>query len=209
MINFEKIINPLKNITDNKTIDELLEITRDGFGTNMTREDVKNHVLNTEVLYLIKDKELIGFSSYDYPILAGEKSIYLNGIVVKRNSQKKGVFLDLNKQVIEENFDKKYLVMRTQNPVIYGATKKLVDKIYPSEDEIPKHIINIGVEASKRLNMKDFNEQNFVGRNTYGTCLYDKIPKHSFSNDFFDNFLRINYEKGDSIIIVGEINGNK
>lgn len=208
----KKIIKPLNLITDNKTIDNIVEIARDGFGSEMSKEDVRTHVLDVDLLYLIfENKKLIGFSSYDFPKVAEEKIIYLNGIVVNQKNQKKGVFKQVNTQVLNEYANIDFLVMRTQNPVVYAATKSIVDKIYPNGEEAPYRIKKIAeITAKDMLKMDDYDSNTFVGRNTYGTSLYNKIPEHSEIKKYFDNDLKLNYLSGDSVIIVGEIkNGNK
>lgn len=97
--------------------------------------------------------------------------------------------------------------MRTQNPVIYAGTKKLVDKLYPNEEgNIPERIKKIGKHIAKDyLKMKDFDENSFVSRENYGCSLYDKTPRHEISNKFCDEDLKLDYAKGDCVILIGEV----
>ena len=201
-------INPRCKINNQKDIDELVDIAREGFGTEMTEQDVRNHVLNTDILYLVKDIESdknVAFSSYDLVNFGNDKILYLNGIVVRRSLQKSGLFYDINKRVLSiDDFD--YIVMRTQNPVIYGATKKLVKNIYPAQEDVPKKIKDLAsIIAMEHLHMKSFDPETFVGRGTYGVCLYDSIPHHKDTNAFFDKKLKLDYDKGDSVLIIGEL----
>jgi len=47
-------------------------------------------------------------------------------------------------------------------------------------------------------------DDDFVGRGTYGRCLYDKVPYCVEGSKFF-NSLDINYEAGDSVLLVGDL----
>ena len=139
MKTIEKILNPKEKVSD-LSLDELIAIARNGFGTEMTREDIVNHIINIDILYLLKYKnELVGFSSYDLHEFNGNKILYLSGIVLRRDMQKNGFFKDTNKIALSE-IKPKYFTMKTQNPVIYGATKNLVSKIYPNGEIIPENI---------------------------------------------------------------------
>jgi hypothetical protein len=188
-------------------VDTLLTIARNGFGTEVTRDDVENHVLKVDKLYLASlDDKVIGFSSYNMFDIDSKNILYLNGIVVLRDHQKNGLFYKINNDILsKDNYD--YLVMRTQNPVIYAATQKIVKEIYPNGKAAPEDIKSIARKtAIDYLKMKDFDEETFVGRNTYGVCMYDKVPHHSRGDNLFNDKLKLNYESGDTILIVGTLN---
>ena len=119
--------------------------------------------------------------------------------------QKRGVFTGLNQYMIaKEKPD--FLVMRTQNPVIYAATRKIVNKLYPSLTKPSEKITDLACFIAKDyLKMEDFDEGLFVGRKTYGCCLYGEVQRHPTANLLFDNFLQLNYHQGDSVILVGVV----
>ena len=121
--NIEVIHRPYENLTD-KEIKELVkgltEIARDGFGTEITEEDVENHVLKTDEVYLFKPDDVAGFSSFNKYKVLGHGVLYLNGIVVKRKYQKNGFFYKANSRAIKKN-KPDIFITRTQNPVVYGA----------------------------------------------------------------------------------------
>ncbi|MDI6737180.1 MAG: hypothetical protein QME12_01545 [Nanoarchaeota archaeon] len=182
----------------------LAEIARNGFGTKITMEDVENHVMNVDTLYLIRqEKKIIGFSSYDVLNLDEAFILYLSGIVVEREFQKHGFFNMVNKLALSSgNFD--FVAMRTQNPVIYAATEKLVKRLYPNKEGTPESIRQLAsIIARDYLKMERFCEETMVGKATYGTCLYDKVQRHPRADDFFDNVLNVDYNAGDSVLLLG------
>ncbi|HII15742.1 MAG TPA: hypothetical protein HA362_05520 [Nanoarchaeota archaeon] len=184
----------------------LAEIARNGFGTAITMEDVENHVMNADNLYLIRqENEIVGFSSYDLLNVCESPILYLSGIVVERKSQKKGIFGRVNKLALSSgDFD--FLAMRTQNPVIYAATERLVRKLYPRRDGTPADIKEIAaIIAKQHLKMERFCEETMVGKATYGTCLYDEVQRHQRADDFFDNALKVDYNAGDSVLLLGRL----
>ena len=126
-----KIEDPINNISHSSDIvDKLTDIARDGFGTGITRDDVINHVLKTDFLYIIGNKENPeGFSSYNRLNIKDSNILYLNGIVMKRDVQKRGTFYRINSLALDHHpYD--YIAMRTQNPVIYAATQKITKEIF-------------------------------------------------------------------------------
>ena len=201
----ETIYNPYKTFSgiERKTLlDQLTDIAREGFGTQITRDDVENHVFDVHSLYLIKDRgEIVGFSAYDR---INEKNIlYLQGIVLRQDYQKGGLFTRVNQQALSlKDFD--YLAMRTQNPVVYSATEKIVDALYPCSSTIPYDVKEIATRIAKEyLGMKSFSSETFVSKATYSCSLYDIIPQHKCSSAFFDNILELDYQAGDSVLLLG------
>jgi len=206
----EIIHNPKKRFfgTEKETlVDKLTEVARNGFGTEITRGDVESHVLSVAMLYIIHNGlELIGFSSYDTFSLECRHILYLHGIAIKEEFQKRGLFCRVNQHaILSKKFD--FLAMRTQNPVVYAATQRIVHELYPNSLAIPPGIKRLGKTIAKEyLHMEQFDEKTFVGRMTYGKCLYDKVPRHNRSNVFFDETLRLDYNAGDSVLLIGRLN---
>ena len=204
--------NPGKYFSGNERetlLNDLTDIARDGFGSEITKEDVENHVMNVDILSLMNNgNHIIGFSSFDNIRFNGMNILYLHGAVVKRNFQKNGIFSRFCKTVMSlDNYD--FLSMRTQNPVIYATAEKLTNTIYPNIDEaIPHEIKDIAKYIAKDyLKMDDFCENNLVGRKTYGSSLYQDIPRceNDCINEFFDDMLNLDYSLGDSVIVIGKV----
>ena len=190
-------------------VKNLAEIATDGFGKERPEEDVRNHVLKVDRLYLAFDGErdkLVAFSSYDYMDVEGQKVLYLCGTVVRKECQQLGLFELINRMELTScPFIPDFFVGRTQNPIIYSAMSKLVKTAYPNKAKIPDEIKRIGTAiAIEKLRMEDFDPETFVGRGTYGEALYGQVPNNS-ARPFFDDVLKINYEKGDSVLIVGSV----
>ena len=158
-----QISNP-KSLSNSPIVKELVAIARDGFGTFMTEEDVRNHVLNVDFLHLIYvENTLVGFGSYDVFGYLDKKILYINGIVVKKSIQKRGLaIISLNSAINTNNPD--ILVARTQNPVIYHLISKYAQEMYPNEDGKPGQshdlCVSIGKHVADRLNMKKYNEKS-------------------------------------------------
>ncbi len=207
IINVQKIINPKKTVSK-EYVDRLTEITRNGFGSEITREDVEHHVLDVDELYLVKENDhLIGFASYDNLIYDKQDILYLSGMVIDPEHQGKGIFGRVNSKIIKQESPDLF-AMRTQNPAIYSATAKLSSEIYPNNvtasSSVPSDIQSIGNYIAKEfLSMDNFNQNNLVSRNTYGHSLYGSIPEVK-TKSFFDSKLTLDYDKGDSIILVAK-----
>jgi len=109
-----QISNP-KSLSNSPIVKELVAIARDGFGTFMTEEDVRNHILNADFLHLIyAENTLVGFGSYDVFGYLDKKILYINGILVKKSIQKRGLaIISLNSAINTNNLN--ILVARTQN----------------------------------------------------------------------------------------------
>jgi len=205
-----QISNP-KSLSNSPIVKELVAIARDGFGTFMTEEDVRNHVLNVDFLHLIYvENTLVGFGSYDVFGYLDKKILYINGIVVKKSIQKRGLaIISLNSAINTNNPD--ILVARTQNPVIYHLISKYAQEIYPNKDDKPGPLYELCVSvgeyvAISRLDMKKYNKELFFEEGTYSTALNDEIPIIRDSNtiEVFKR-LNLNRERGDSIIIVAVV----
>jgi hypothetical protein len=201
-LQLERIISPgmaLEQDEQETLVSQLTQVAQSAFGTHITEEDVRNHVLTADVLYLLRTAdEPVGFSAYTTRMHDGACILYLSGIAVQRELQGSGFFNRVNQLALAAE-QPDYFAMRTQNPVIYGATKKFVGKIYPNGETIPEHIKAIGALFAGL----EFDPETFICRRTYGTCLYDRVPEYSGARAFFDGKLGLNYAAGDSIVIVG------
>lgn len=178
---------------------QLTGVARSAFGTSITEADVENHVLTADFLYTLRNGEgTVGFSAYNVRKHEDEKILYLSGIAVRRELHGSGFFKRANTLALAQE-EPDYFAMRTQNPVIYGATKKLVKAIYPNGGPIPENIKAVG----RMFAGMEFDPKTFICRSTYGACLYDSVPAYNGAREFFDSELKLDYAAGDSIMIVG------
>ena len=197
-------------------LSQLISAAKDGFGSHMTDDDARNHILSAETLHLIYyDNELVGFGAYSTFKVLGLKVLYLGGIVLKTESQGHHLFdTSMERALHDENPN--MLVMRTQSPVVYHCASRYVSAIYPNtntdaslQTAYEKALaMAIGSEIAKRLKAKSYNANTFTDRKTYGRPLNDSIPKISDSEATgLFNSLRIDRRRGDSVLIIGFVQG--
>ncbi|MDE1768445.1 MAG: GNAT family N-acetyltransferase, partial [Candidatus Micrarchaeota archaeon] len=166
----EKVSKPERLETE--TINALISLTRKGFGReDMDREEVLDHILETDILHLLKiDGRLIGFASYsvfDMNIRPNptfpRRILYLNGVVMDKESQGKGVGPASILEALKEHLPDA-LTLRTQNPAMYSAVKKisagigLEHKLFPSlRNVVDVEARDIAKGLSEKLREKHYD----------------------------------------------------
>lgn len=202
-------------LTD-EVLHQLIDAAKDGFGSHMTDDDARNHILGAETLHIIRyDNELVGFGAYTTFRVLGLKVLYLGGIVLKEENQGLHLF-DVSMERALRDEDPELLVMRTQNPVVYHCASRYVSAIYPNASRSVSRqatyeralAIAVGTVVAERLKTKSYDPETFACRNTYGRPLNDKIPeiRDSGATRVFDE-LKIDRQRGDSVLIVGFVKG--
>ncbi len=209
----ERIVKPKTAFNESdkaKLGAEALMVAREAFGTNMTKEDVDNHFYELpDLVYLARlNKKLISFCSFRNLRSKKKNILYLDGIVVVPKHQKQGLFRKITDTELEYgSYD--YFVTRTQSAVVYGATKGLrtISEIYPNKDKpVPKEIKKVAKDISdNELKMKRFSLKTLVDRETYGVALHYPTPYYPGVSEFFNQDLKIEYDKGDSILIIAQV----
>ena len=219
-IKVEIIENPSANKHE-LNVGSLIGIARRGFGSEISEEDVVRHTLCVDFLHLLYlEGQLAGFASYNRRNIEGVSKqkisltkidvLYLSGIVIDNQHQKKGLY-GVSIRTAVTNELPAYIAMRTQNPSVYSSTLLLefIMRLYPdlSLDLPPQDVISIARELSKELGMVKMDQQTFVERRTYGQSLYTHEPKSGDSriNTLFDVQLGLNKNSGDSVLLIGEI----
>lgn len=208
-----KIINyPNKKVRKKgELVDELTKIARNAFGTQITKEDVRNHIIPVSTMALAKlGKDIIGFATTDFYRVEDYGVIYLVGTCVLREHQRNGVFSQLLDIVLKEETFKheeaKIFVTRTQNPVLYKSVNKFLDEIYPNNDNTcnKKEYLKLGERFAREI-LDGKLSDNFVMKGAYGRCMYDEIPRSEDTsvNSLFDKLL--DYNDGDAVLIVGKL----
>lgn len=168
----------------------------------------KNYVDISELLVLGYDgEEIVGYSGYQFGVLNEERYVYLCGGTLKLKAQGLNHFPKVHTEIAGSGLVD-LMVMRTQNPRVYAALKK-VDGItvYPSFDlSTTERIRAFAQQFSKEKLNQEINPDTFVAAGTYGGCLYDEMPSHDVFSNFFTIKLGMNFHRGDSVILIGEIN---
>lgn len=200
-----RIDAPKNMAEDDLLLDGLTQVTRKGFGTEMGREDVRAHVFEPDILYLIHaENEYIGFATFEHYKQDNKNVLFLEGIVLDPKYQGCGLFSRVVEKELDE-FDADILAMRTQNPAVYRATENLkqTKQIFPNEQGIPENIKKLA-EGLADMKYKLTLDDKFVMRNVYGCSLNGTRPECN-SNSFFDEHLKIDYNKGDCVLIVSKV----
>lgn|GEM_PF-5473816 len=197
-------------------IDELTRVARDGFGSPITREDVEYHVMVADAIHLMeevcraenKPDRIVGFSSYGRISAEGRDLLYLHGIALESALQGNGLFAK-SLLAMAECQGLETIAMRTQSPVVYKAAKSLCSDFFPQNGvSMPSRIREIGREIGLVfLKMRHFDSSTFVDRGTYGKCLYGSIPFCKEYRPFFNDVMKIDYNAGDSVLVIGKLNG--
>lgn len=194
-------------------VEQTIEVAAEGFGQNPLdiafRQDITNHVLEAAELYLVyAGKECIAFGAIENFKVEEISVLYLGGLMVKRAFQGNGLMGDLVSLEIETSRPG-VLIARTQNPCILDLMRGFCreDKLYPLAGS-PEGYCRVVVDFLSATK-GGFDTGTLIGIGTYGRCLYgDGVPKsrHRDSNLFTE---RINPERGDSILFVGEVTYEK
>lgn len=199
----------LKKEVIDQIVESLTPVARNAFGMSITKEDVRNHVIPVDTLLIASQEGKVkGFSSYKTYQFEDYAVIYGAGACILRSEQGKGLYRFFNNEGIKTELSKNkankfYFAARTQNPVIYATVNKILDCIYPNDEETPNDICVVARKMAHILGGEI--DKDFVMRNAYDSCLYDEIQRYKDEkvNNMFDRLLR--YENGDALLIVGKL----
>lgn len=156
----------------------LINLARDGFGKFVSDQEVMDHVIKRDLLFVaLKDKVEVGFSSLTY----GKNEMQLGGAVIKKEEQKNGLYTlltDVRVNIALQNTISK-ITTTTQNP------------------RVEEGIIGVlnNLKLQKRILSYDFNREHLLG--TYGRMLTYEIPK-SPNEGLNKIYSQLNYDKGDA-----------
>lgn len=157
---------------------QIIELTRRGFGTPMDAEDIRNHLLPVDLLYIAREGERIfGFASSEVK----DGSSYFSGVVVDREYHKAGLASDFARVWTKDAFDLgcRSLWTRTQNPIVEHMMGRALDELKEGQ--------TIGDWSVERTLM--------AGR--YGRMLTDRIPL-SRDVDLNRVYTELDYPRGDA-----------
>lgn len=186
---------------------ELYQLTQKGFCINASsalEQDVRNHIEQGDFLYLIKTcGSIIAYAVFDNLKMNDTNILYLSGIMISPDHQGQGLGGRLIKLALAK-FQAKYLVARTQNPVMYESVRRCCGHVFPNESgNPPQDIVEVGqFIATEKLNMKNYNQISMLAKGTYGSSLYGVKPIsiHHEMDHWFKT--QINLDHGDAMIVV-------
>jgi len=185
------------------------------------QEDVRSHIFDSHEICIVpfgevpkdlspvcfKYDRIAAFASYKFlNYWKNREFIYFSGIVVDPLLQGLNYGSLLIQEIMKRN-GVKLAVLRTQSPVMFNSFAK-VCKVFPGLDnkKIPGEIKNVGeYVAINILNMSNYNTEEMIEKGTYHKPLYGKEP--SLNNSELNRIFKqkININRGDSIIVVGEL----
>ncbi|MDE1860493.1 MAG: hypothetical protein KGH72_02130 [Candidatus Micrarchaeota archaeon] len=192
-------------------------MSRRGFGTEMSEEEVLGHVNAGDTLHLIySGRRLAGFASYtslemDVPSVCGfetRKVLYLNGVALDIRHQGRRLFA-LSAEIAISDGEPHAFTMRTQNPAMYSALSRVVansqanSRMYPSLSDVPDtNTQEIASHIAQMLGEQHLNLSNFTDIGTYGRPLNGSVPRVNPEVERLFSHLGIDRHRGDSMIVV-------
>ncbi len=195
-----KIINPKEFFAPENNLEKIVSMVRKSFGSEMEVEDIYNHVTFPERIYLLEfDEEILAMASYSSRNFSGHSVLIGEGAAIIPEVQANGVF----RKITNHNFiNEKFIVGKTQNPHIYRAFQKFCREVYPNSFPMPNLIKKISYEYAEYLGYK-LDDLGII-RGCYGKCLYgNKMPMHKNITKFFEEDLKMNFEAGDALLLIG------
>ena len=116
-----------KNQNDFK---EVVKVVREAFGTEMTEQDIYEHLTIPQKVFLLRNgRGIFAMGSYTSKDIQGKSILYIEGVAIHPLMQGRRVFEEMTSQVLE---DETYLSLRTQSPRMYSAFTKLCGSVYPN-----------------------------------------------------------------------------
>lgn len=166
-----------KGVDIKDLIDTLHPIAVKSFQRDLPYEAIDNRVRENDLVMLVRDiktNEGIGYVGLDNLNLANTPTTYLCSVLLNPEIQKKDLGYQLSIMGIE-NIGNDNLLVRTQNPQMYGLFKKICNsyglKIAPN-GSIPQKAINIARAYDPEV------QDNLVRKNIYfGRSLMPNTPE--------------------------------
>lgn len=209
----QRINRPSERLSAEEKADlvpKLVKVTRDGFGTAVTDEDIENHVLRVDYLYLVlyNSEGPVGFGSFDLLTFDSHRILYYSGTVFAKRHQRKGLMGMVLDRAIAD-FQPNFAALRTQNPAVYVVFSRRCECVYPNGSGAPpEQYQRLALEIVERRRMAPIDPTTFVNIGTYGGCMTAEIPCYRGNDqEKADAFARIGLvvERGDSVLVIGKI----
>ena|SRR3989338_3519117 len=196
----------------NPILNSVVDTVRQAFGSEMTREDIIAHLKNPQKRYLATDDSgrIAAMAGYSQHLILGSHLLFVDGVAIHPDFQGAGLFRELTNMALE---NEEFIGLRTQNPRMYRAIEKISQGgICPSascqhlregtEKELKRLCAIKNALCAKVGFSVDFQG---VIRGCYGRSLYGEVPQHNRTTPLFQEVLKVNYERGDSVVCVGRL----
>ena len=244
----EVINNPKINIEKysiERLITECTELSRNSFGSqDISKDLIRYHILETSTTILGRDNfgKVFGFGSSRIIIIDKFYIIYFQCIVISNEYKQNGfhkIFIPLRiiegiKYIkeIDKFFDKNNVLIgaRTQNPLAYRTSNKLVGLFPNPNGFIDERIREVGRKFAKSLYNDDCSHNNFVKPFVFDdkTFVVKSAYRYGINNESkeidlyksripfchdieINNYMRENldWKNGDALILLGYYNSEK
>jgi hypothetical protein len=190
---------------------ELLEkvssVANEAFGKEMPAQNSLDVIFDARIVHLFeKEGKLVGWSAYTMFHFPEGNVLFIDGTVVSKDCQREG-FRKSSIDIAVGELRPVYLATRTQSPVIYYATSKLVSDIHPSLAEPDKPMVELGEALANLQRMDNYDPGLFLERGTYGRSLYTEIPTIDDPEvkRLFEEKLALDQRNGDCVLILGRV----
>ena len=203
----QTIENPEEFLEANPEVaDQLIEVAQSAFsqpGVPPAKE-TKEHVLPHPTLILaydFKEDKYAGFSSANEI----EDTVYESGIAVRDDLKGNGLGKAMLATTIEEQLegDEGVVTYRTQNPLMYDCSRTVFNA-FPREKEETPELLQDKMDAVAGALDPDEEFDRPVVKEAYSEPMYSHLPEVD-SRDFMEEDLKMDYEKGDAVIVAGEV----
>jgi hypothetical protein len=209
--NIERLVSEdLKRFGDETgLIENLAAVANSGFGRNIEYNDVRDHLLGGDILYLFRKNDApVGFVSFLSYTINETSMLFLDGIVISKDHQKQGIATHVISSELEQK-DYSVIALRTQSPVMYSTLKSLpsVKRVYPNLDELPSGTYQTIKELYSRRYNREIPRDLVVRGARKG--VYSQVPIHPRYTKFFNETLGVDAVNGDFVFVFGEIQASK
>ncbi|MEF8880483.1 MAG: GNAT family N-acetyltransferase [Candidatus Nanohaloarchaea archaeon] len=201
------IENPEEFLQNNPEVtDSLVDVAQSAFSQPKVppAEETKEHVLPHPTLILAydnKNQEYVGFSS------ANEiaETVYESGIAVREDLKGNGLGKAMLSKTIEEQLegDEGFVTYRTQNPLMYDCSREVFNAFPREQEATPEELERKMDQVAETLDPDNEFDRPVV-REAYSAPMYSDLPDVD-SRDFLEHELGMDYERGDAVIVAGEV----
>jgi hypothetical protein len=190
-----------KYIHDNFTA--LLDVARSGFGTEMKRDDVLEHLSSDIMIICVHEKAIIGFAT----IILFDDVLYLHGMAVHIAHQGCGIGKSMLRKVLKTVGKVRYFTLTTQSSYVYSWASSFCKVIFPNNSSLPEEnvISKINKIAAKlSITLSPCQDGNFLIKKYYTRCLYQRLPGIEESAVFKNNLRVRHWRSRDALLLFGQ-----
>jgi hypothetical protein len=167
-----------------KQIEEIVEVGLEAFGEGMTREEILEHALQADKLYLLEDDKVRGFSGLEFR----DEGPYLSGSALAVCARGAGKYTELTTRRIQDAISAghKLISTRTQNPKVEMGFRKSLQAL------VVRGVID------------EFEITRVHQKDIYGRMLTAERPR-SRDIEINAHYDALDYERGDAFFLEAKV----